>query len=187
MHGLLMEGYTRSQIARRGKLLRRSGSPPSPAAPGTPDSFRLWPAEPPSGHTVAATADDAQPTYVPPRAEADDGEPGEARVLGCEHYRRNVKLQCSTCRRWYTCRLCHNDSEDHVLPRRETKNMLCMLCGHVQRVGEICVRCGVSAPDTTATSASCGTTTRTRASTTAATVGYAGSARAWARTSSTAR
>ncbi len=32
-----------------------------------------------------------------------------------------------------------------MLPRRETSNMLCMLCGHAQKVGDICVRCGESA------------------------------------------
>lgn len=62
--------------------------------------------------------------------------------MGCEHYRRNVKLQCNTCQKWYTCRLCHDDAEDHALPRKETKNMLCMPCGYAQKAGDECVRCG---------------------------------------------
>jgi uncharacterized CHY-type Zn-finger protein len=70
------------------------------------------------------------------------GEP--PRELGCQHYKRNVKLQCSTCSRWYTCRFCHDDVEDHKLIRTETKNMLCMLCGHPQPAGEKCVHCNES-------------------------------------------
>ena len=66
----------------------------------------------------------------------------EQPALGCQHYKRNVKLQCSTCERWYTCRFCHDEAEDHSLNRRATKNMLCMLCGHAQAAAEECQRCG---------------------------------------------
>lgn len=101
---------------------------------------------------------DLMPTYVPPltnltlptpagvnrveTAEQDSDAEEDLEVLGCEHYRRNVKLQCSACSRWYTCRFCHDRSEDHALNRRETKNMLCMLCGRAQPAGEICISCG---------------------------------------------
>ena len=64
--------------------------------------------------------------------------------LGCAHYKRNVKLQCSACYRWYTCRFCHDEVEDHSLKRRETKNMLCMLCGCPQPAAEECKDCGVA-------------------------------------------
>lgn len=66
-----------------------------------------------------------------------------ARELGCSHYRRGVKLQCSTCERWYTCRFCHDENEDHALVRRGTKNMLCMHCGRAQPVGQDCRYCGI--------------------------------------------
>lgn len=66
-----------------------------------------------------------------------------ARELGCSHYRRGVKLQCSTCERWHTCRFCHDENEDHVLVRRGTKNMLCMHCGRAQPVGQDCRYCGI--------------------------------------------
>lgn len=65
--------------------------------------------------------------------------------LGCKHYRRNVKLQCAACDRWYTCRLCHDEVEDHTLPRRETRHMLCMLCGRAQKASHTCVGCHQSA------------------------------------------
>jgi uncharacterized CHY-type Zn-finger protein len=38
-------------------------------------------------------------------------------ILGCKHYRRGAKLQCSTCNHWHTCRYCHDDVEDHKLIR----------------------------------------------------------------------
>lgn len=66
----------------------------------------------------------------------------DAKTFGCPHYKRNIKLQCSACYRWYTCRFCHDEVEDHSLNRRETKNMLCMLCGCAQSASEECSRCG---------------------------------------------
>lgn len=63
--------------------------------------------------------------------------------LGCSHYKRGVKLQCSTCAKWYTCRFCHDEKEDHKLLRKETKNMLCMHCGKAQPAQQDCRHCGV--------------------------------------------
>lgn len=102
---------------------------------------------------IEASAQDAQPTYVPwpPAAlEIDDLEDSASDEeiepqLGCQHYKRNVRIQCADCSKWYTCRLCHDAEEDHTLPRRLTKHMLCMLCGHPQKVSDTCVNCGESA------------------------------------------
>ncbi|MCJ1243511.1 hypothetical protein MMC30_000708 [Trapelia coarctata] len=100
------------------------------------------------------TADDLVPTYyVPPNTpltmdsvdcsiDEDAHHHEQDRPLGCAHYKRNVKLQCSACNRWYTCRFCHDAVEDHSLNRRETKNMLCMLCGCAQPAAEECRDCG---------------------------------------------
>lgn len=65
--------------------------------------------------------------------------------LGCSHYKRNVKVQCAACEKWYPCRLCHDEAEDHILPRKLTKHMLCMLCGHAQKASDTCTKCGESA------------------------------------------
>ena len=92
------------------------------------------------------TQADLLPSYAPPdppEADAEDAPPEAGPLqLGCRHYKRNVKMQCSTCRRWYTCRLCHDDAEDHPLPRAETKNMLCMLCNTPQAASQTCKMCG---------------------------------------------
>jgi tyrosyl-DNA phosphodiesterase 2 len=104
---------------------------------------------------IYASEEDRLPTYVPTSATVvvdDEEDPddvdtaeGAALVLGCNHYRRNVKMQCVTCEKWYTCRLCHDEVEEHTLPRRLTKHMLCMLCGHPQKVSDTCVNCNESA------------------------------------------
>ncbi|KAF2185460.1 hypothetical protein K469DRAFT_665053 [Zopfia rhizophila CBS 207.26] len=73
----------------------------------------------------------------------DTAEDGSS--LGCQHYKRNVKVQCFQCRRWYTCRHCHDAVEDHNLNRRKTQNMLCMVCGTPQKAGEYCTQCGTQA------------------------------------------
>ena len=118
--------------------------------------------------SLPLTEDDLRPTYVPQPPKTTNGgvidvdpstaydiaerigrrgseEEGEEPAFGCEHYRRNVKLQCFTCEKWYTCRFCHDAAEDHTLPRKETKHMLCMFCGCAQRASDTCVRCNRTA------------------------------------------
>jgi uncharacterized CHY-type Zn-finger protein len=99
---------------------------------------------------------DAEPTYrtwptnhVPDTDAATEDEDVEnfedVASLGCQHYKRNVKVQCYECRRWYTCRHCHDAVEDHSLNRVKTQNMLCMGCGTPQKAAEYCVQCGMQA------------------------------------------
>ncbi|EON62759.1 hypothetical protein W97_01984 [Coniosporium apollinis CBS 100218] len=85
----------------------------------------------------------ADPDTIP----EDDGHDAEEETpeLGCEHYKRNVKVQCFDCRRWYPCRHCHDEVEDHRLNRRKTLNMLCMLCATPQPAAECCGNCGQQA------------------------------------------
>ncbi|ROW17106.1 hypothetical protein VPNG_01110 [Cytospora leucostoma] len=143
-----------------------SGSPSSPTASTSTsresgfgvtalETLKSWTGL--DGKTIIKVSrEDREPTYVPMTAtimedyeddpdDMDTGEDGAALVLGCVHYRRNVKLQCATCEKWYTCRLCHDAAEEHTLPRMLTKYMLCMLCGHPQKAGDTCVHCGESA------------------------------------------
>jgi uncharacterized CHY-type Zn-finger protein len=77
------------------------------------------------------------------QGEDDDFDTAEdGSSFGCEHYKRNVKVQCHQCRRWYTCRHCHDAVETHNLNRRLTENMLCMACGTPQIAAEYCGNCG---------------------------------------------
>lgn len=95
---------------------------------------------------------DTNPTYRRRSADHTVGIAGEDEdldtfeehvSLGCQHYKRNVKVQCYDCRRWYTCRHCHDAvEEDHNLNRVKTQNMLCMVCGTPQKAAEYCTQCG---------------------------------------------
>ena len=160
MHRLLTQGYNQVQEMYHTKQRPRAPSPASmisqerPTTPGSLSSF-IWQMngapdgpQPSQQHTFRLSPDDLKRTYAPLDLQETD-EDGDVRVvhdevqaLGCRHYRRNVKLQCSSCDRWYTCRLCHDEVEDHILNRKATKNMLCMICGCAQRAGEFCVGCG---------------------------------------------
>ncbi|OCK78060.1 zf-CHY-domain-containing protein [Lepidopterella palustris CBS 459.81] len=85
-------------------------------------------------------------THSDHNGEDDDFDTAEdGTSLGCQHYKRNVKVQCYQCQRWYTCRYCHDEVETHSLDRRKTQNMLCMDCGTPQPAGEHCRECGQQA------------------------------------------
>lgn len=67
------------------------------------------------------------------------------RRLGCKHYKRACKLRAKCCDRLYTCRLCHDDSEQtHILDRTATIEVLCMRCATLQPVASACANpeCG---------------------------------------------
>lgn len=169
MHAVMNEKYRQSQTSVQLHLRPRSSSPLSIRSQEIsfssssighrallPMTFASG-AEPDNPYNL--TDEDLKPTYVPtihtdasgdrasstaPTEGDDDDDEVESvpPYLGCQHYRRNVKLQCSTCSRWYTCRFCHNEQEDHMLIRVETRNMLCMFCWCAQPAGEVCVGCG---------------------------------------------
>ncbi|KAK0651288.1 hypothetical protein B0T16DRAFT_403538 [Cercophora newfieldiana] len=168
MHQLLMEGYNKSR-SRHAPPTSPTLHPESPTSRSLQDRREAESSGPlqqalkflnPLVDTngpldLSLTEADLRKTYVPNVPPADDdlaahvekmgiedhGQP----VLGCEHYRRNVKMQCATCEKWYTCRFCHDAVEDHTLPRKDTKHMLCMFCGCAQKASDTCVGCGESA------------------------------------------
>lgn len=158
MHKLLTRNYSKAQgiqVKQHPQIASTEAviSQERPATPGSLSSF-IWQmngtpestVESPQ-HTFHLSPEDLRRTYAPldpPEVDADGDIQIEDAVpeLGCRHYKRNVKLQCSTCDKWYTCRMCHDEVEDHILIRKETKNMLCMLCGCAQGAGEFCVECG---------------------------------------------
>lgn len=66
-------------------------------------------------------------------------------ILGCEHYQRNCKIECFTCRKWFTCRFCHDlEIKDHQLERNQIKHILCMYCNTPQQPSDQndCSNCG---------------------------------------------
>lgn len=172
MHGIMNERYRQTQAAPLHHRSPQPGSPSNGTRWNFHSSQDSCQTMTDSGQELlttrssppAATADDpywlsledVKPTFVPApskivrhgrtqsglsETEGDDGQTALP-ALGCQHYKRNVKLQCSTCNRWYTCRFCHDAVEDHFLIRKDTKHMLCMLCGSAQPAGETCTHCG---------------------------------------------
>ncbi|KAF2759500.1 zf-CHY-domain-containing protein, partial [Pseudovirgaria hyperparasitica] len=77
-------------------------------------------------------------TEEPHSEDSDDDGP----CFGCKHYKRNVKVQCYDCRKWYPCRHCHDEVEKHALDRRKTEHMLCVLCQTPQPASGYCRACG---------------------------------------------
>ena len=164
VHEVMTEKHNSSQqslLAPRAQSpgsLQSSEQPFTPSSPKSVHSLRQAGSPPTSsssnGTTTTSpfllTAEDLKPTYykspqqlLKDRDQDDVSNEGEEdhKALGCEHYKRNIKLQCSACHRWYTCRFCHDAVEDHMLNRRATENMLCMLCGCAQAASEECALC----------------------------------------------
>lgn len=134
IHLLMTEKYNRSHTppTTRGRAkLAQADYPTSPLSVGSTQVPSL---------AFDLTEADLEPTYAPLDVDEDGGAQSKP-DLGCQHYKRNVKMQCAACEKWYTCRLCHDDVEDHILPRRDTRYMLCMLCRTPQAVGQTCKNC----------------------------------------------
>ncbi|KAJ8787763.1 hypothetical protein J1605_022794 [Eschrichtius robustus] len=65
----------------------------------------------------------------------EDGARGQAQGRrGCEHYDRGCRLKAPCCDKLYSCRLCHDNSEDHLLDRFKVKEVQCINCEKIQRV-----------------------------------------------------
>ncbi|KAJ5129225.1 uncharacterized protein N7515_005264 [Penicillium bovifimosum] len=166
VHDLMTEDYksSRDSSSTSGAAVRSTpsspqklGRPTSPSAPGVSENNTSGPISPSlespplQEHLFYLTPEDLRPTYVPKTEtgtpdietcdEELDTEEQEEDILGCVHYHRNVKLECHTCKKWYTCRFCHDEVEDHSLIRRDTEHMLCMLCGDAQPAAQTCRQC----------------------------------------------
>lgn len=166
VHGLMTEKHNSSQQSLHRPHFpgaysigsrHSSDQPWTPSSPKSTESSRQASSPPTSSYSngeesnpFQLSLDDLKPTYrrKPFTLSKDGDQEGSSmeieevtNALGCEHYKRNIKLQCSACNRWYTCRFCHDAVEDHMLNRRETKNMLCMLCGCAQPASEECALC----------------------------------------------
>ncbi|KAH0576853.1 CHY zinc finger-containing protein [Spironucleus salmonicida] len=64
-------------------------------------------------------------------------------LTGCQHYVRGCEIECVTCKKFYICRFCHNDNEDHNLPRFETEHFRCIFCKFVQLPTQTCTNCNI--------------------------------------------
>ncbi|KAM0349800.1 hypothetical protein ACHAPU_003634 [Fusarium lateritium] len=153
IHDVLLEGYNSSKAVPLVKKILENGDGLEQVLSQSPASRPLmfWQNQP-EGELFILSEEDKTPTFVPVKSPKRHGSetPVEAfevtseteQPLGCQHYERNVKLQCFTCKKWYTCRFCHDANEDHNLVRTETRNMLCMICVTPQKASDMCINCG---------------------------------------------
>ncbi|CAL5990977.1 RING_finger and CHY zinc finger domain-containing protein [Hexamita inflata] len=61
--------------------------------------------------------------------------------IGCQHFVRGCQLLCNTCNKYYTCRFCHDEIEDHKFPKQETKMVKCIYCRCEQPFQQYCQNC----------------------------------------------
>lgn len=164
IHALMTERYRASLSSQSLSTLQGAERPRTPTSPRSKRYSGQSFLTPGSAYSVSSSTsgspyflgpEDLTPTYAPKRRSSlsntlDEGILGLSDEvdddgyieMGCRHYRRNVKLQCYTCKRWYTCRFCHDEVEDHKLERRKTENMFCMICKSPQPASQGCRVCG---------------------------------------------
>ncbi|ESO87512.1 hypothetical protein LOTGIDRAFT_194257 [Lottia gigantea] len=63
--------------------------------------------------------------------------------FGCTHYKRKCILITPCCDKEYTCRVCHDDNENHELNRRSVEKLKCMKCNTIQKVSRTCTNCDI--------------------------------------------
>lgn len=152
MHALMTERYRTSALSPLSSSLPAAA--PTAVLSTTPTGRSYLATPPPSPHSPPSTITPKSwtPAYIRPKLRPPQPTlsipdravtyiPNSSRTLGCKHYTRKNKMQCATCQKWYTCRLCHDAVEDHTLPRQQTANMLCMPCSTVQPVAQDCAYC----------------------------------------------
>ncbi|XP_064440671.1 RING finger and CHY zinc finger domain-containing protein 1 isoform X5 [Mirounga angustirostris] len=72
----------------------------------------------------------------------EDGARGQKQGRrGCEHYDRGCLLKAPCCDKLYTCRLCHDNNEDHQLDRFKVKEVQCINCEKIQHAQQTCEEC----------------------------------------------
>lgn len=151
MHSLMTTQYERHrhEVASPAVLQTRHGSDEDdlqiePGWEFVPDGnpYKLQPGD--TDATISTLP--RRPVNSEGALEIEEEEEDLRSALGCKHYKRNVKIQCFDCERWFNCRHCHDAAPDlpfvHVLNRKKTRNMLCMLCKTPQPASEVCNNCG---------------------------------------------
>ncbi|KAK4873439.1 hypothetical protein RN001_015468 [Aquatica leii] len=61
---------------------------------------------------------------------------------GCSHYKRRCRLLAPCCNNVYSCHICHDQNEQHLLNRFKIKHHLCVKCNEIQQVNTKCSKCG---------------------------------------------
>lgn len=59
----------------------------------------------------------------------------------CTHYERGCDIQCPTCKKFYPCRICHDENENHKLDRFKVDTVRCKTCRRIQGAAKNCQYC----------------------------------------------
>jgi len=63
---------------------------------------------------------------------------GSGPFIGCAHYKRFALVRAPCCGIFYSCRLCHDEDNNHKMDRYKIEMMKCMECYKVQAVNQFC-------------------------------------------------
>lgn len=66
-------------------------------------------------------------------------ERSDNEIMECPHYQRKCLLECHQCNKFYPCRVCHDDNEDHEMNRHEVKKIKCKECLTIQEPNKFCI------------------------------------------------
>ena len=69
-------------------------------------------------------------------------EESEKKII-CKHYKRSCLLKCPDCEKFYPCRVCHDEHEDHKMDRSRVKEIKCKECNYVQEKSNRCQACDI--------------------------------------------
>ncbi|XP_065657647.1 RING finger and CHY zinc finger domain-containing protein 1 isoform X2 [Hydra vulgaris] len=61
----------------------------------------------------------------------------------CKHYEKKCSLLTPCCSKQYSCRICHDEAEDHILNRSTVEQIVCSQCHVQQEVKKNCSNCGI--------------------------------------------
>jgi len=64
-------------------------------------------------------------------------------IKSCSHYIRNCMIYAKCCNKYYSCRLCHDEEQDHKINRYEIKTIICKECKTIQDSSNVCVNCDI--------------------------------------------
>jgi len=83
------------------------------------------------------------PIVIEEDSDEDEEASKKKYIHGCPHYKRRCRLVCPDpkCDKVYTCRVCHDEQEEHPLDRYNLKEVVCILCDERQPVGHSCIKC----------------------------------------------
>lgn len=65
-------------------------------------------------------------------------------IVNCSHYDRDCMILSPCCNKWYSCRLCHDDDNDHKLDRKLISTIICKKCLTIQPQSNTCTNCDIT-------------------------------------------